>query len=285
MASPIVVVLVGTRAPGNLGAVCRVAKAFGFPEVRLVAPEARPGDEEAGRLARGAEDVLAEVRELPSLREALAGCRRSGATTARARHWSRPVLHPSESAEAVAADPSAPYAVVFGPEDHGLTNEHLAECDEILSIPLPDDAGATLSLPASAAIVLYELARARGAERPAARGARSEWSGRGVEAEEIEAMVDEMTATLGEIGLRPVPDAVRFRGTMRDFLARARPTVGDRRILRYVFAQVGKWKRRVLGELRRGEAPGEETDAKRPGAKRPVADDSTTPEREAGRGR
>ena len=47
---------------------------------------------------------------------------------------------------------------------------------------------------------------------------------------------------------------VRFRGTLRDFLGRARPTVGDRRILRYVFAQVGKWQRRVLGELRRGEA-------------------------------
>jgi tRNA C32,U32 (ribose-2'-O)-methylase TrmJ len=75
-----------------------------------------------------------------------------------------------------------------------------------------------------------------------------------VAAAEIETMVDEMTAVLEEIGLRPVPDAVRFRGTLRDFLGRARPTVGDRRILRYVFAQVGKWKRRVLGELRRGEA-------------------------------
>lgn len=251
METPIVVVLVGTRAPGNLGAVCRIAKAFGFPEVRLVAPEARPQDEEAGRLARGAEDVLASVRELPTLRAALAGCRRSGATTARARHWNRPVLHPAESGEAVAADPSAPYAVVFGPEDHGLTNEHLAECDEILSVPLPGDTGATLSLPAAAAIVLHEISRARGVDRPAARGARSEWSGRGIDAAEIDAMVQEMTTTFDEIGLRPVPDAARFRGTLRDFLARARPTVGDRRILRYAFAQVGKWKRRVLGELRR----------------------------------
>jgi TrmH family RNA methyltransferase len=253
LSSPVVVVLVGTRAPGNLGAVCRIAKAFGFPEVRLVAPEAGPGDEDAGRLARGAEDVLAAAREYPSLRAALGGCRRSGATTARARHWSRPVLHPADCAEAADADASAPYAVVFGPEDHGLTNEDLAECDEILSVPLPPGTGATLSLPASASIVLYELARARGAVRPAARGPRSEWSGRGVDAAEIEAMVDEMGAVFDEIGLRPVPDAVRFRGTLRDFLGRARPTVGDRRILRYVFAQVGKWKRRVLGELRRGE--------------------------------
>ena len=276
MASPVVVVLVGTLAPGNLGAVCRIAKAFGFPEVRLVEPVARPQDEEAGRLARGADDVLAAAREFPTLRAALEGCRRSGATTARPRHWNRPVLHPGECGEAIAAAPDAPYAVVFGPEDHGLTNESLAECDEILSVPLPPDTGATLSLPASASIVLYELARARGAERPAARGARSEWSGHGVDAAEIDAMVDEMSAVLDEIGLRPVPDAVRFRGTMRDFLARARPTRGDRKILRYVFAQVGTWKRRVLGEVRRGEVRRGEV---------PAADKPESSEREAGLGR
>ena len=69
--------------------------------------------------------------------------------------------------------------------------------------------------------------------------------------DELDALVDEISATLGEIGFRPRPNAVRFRGTMRDFLARARPTLGDRLTLRHLFAQVGKWKRRVAGEARR----------------------------------
>ena len=109
------------------------------------------------------------------------------------------------------------------------------------------------SLSASAAIVAHELAGHAGTERPAACGPRSEWGGRPIDTAELDALLGEMTAALDEIGFRPVPDATRFRGTARDFLARARPTQGDRRILRYVFAQVGKWRRRLLGELRRGE--------------------------------
>jgi len=264
LASRIVFVLVGTRSPGNLGAVCRVAKAFGFPEVRLVGGEADPGDVEARRLARGAEDVLAAVRRYPTLGDALAGCRRTAATTARARHWNRPVHHPAEAPGAAEGTPEAPYAVVFGPEDHGLTNEHLAACDEILSIPLPGRTGATLSLPASAAIVAHELAKGAGLERPAARGHRSEWGSHPIDSAELETLLDEVIHTLDTIGFRPVPDRERFRGTLRDFLARAHPTQGDRRILRHLFAQVGKWRRRVLGEARRGElGPAPERRARR----------------------
>jgi TrmH family RNA methyltransferase len=246
---PVVLVLVGTKAPGNLGAVCRLAKAFDLGEVRLVGGIADPGDAEAGWLARGAEDRLAAVRRFDTLRDALAGCWRSGATTARPRHWNRPVLLPGEAGGLSGATPERPYAVVFGPEDTGLTNELLAECDEILSVPLPGRTGATLSLPASCAIVGHELTRPA---RPAARGVRSTWGAAPLDESDLDILLDEVTGVLlDEIDLRPVPDAVRFRGTVRDFLARARPTRGDHRMLRYIFAGVGKWKRRVIGELRR----------------------------------
>jgi TrmH family RNA methyltransferase len=251
--TPVVLVLVGTKFAGNLGAVCRIAKAFDLGEVRLVAPEVDAADPEAQRFAHGAEDRLAAVRAFPTLRAALAGCSRSAATTARARHWNRPVHHPAETRGLAGATEAAPYAVVFGPETHGLTNEDLAECDEVLSIPIPGTTGATLSLPAACAIVCHELAGAA-AGAPPARGWRSRWAGEEIDSGELDRVLDELTRTLDEIGFRPVPDAARFRGTMRDFLARARPTIGDRRILRLLFAQVGKWKRRVAGELRRVES-------------------------------
>jgi TrmH family RNA methyltransferase len=247
--SPAVFVLVGTRSSGNLGAVCRIAKAFGFPEVALVAPRVAPHDADARRLAHGAEDVLETVRTFATLREAVAGCARSIATTARARDWSRRVVGPAELAGALGSA-AGPLAVVFGPEDQGLCNDDLAACDVVFSIPLPPGAGATLSLPAAAAITAWELANALGwsAARPAAEGERSERGSRPLDAEALSRLLDRIDDALREIGFRPRPDAVRFRGSLRDFLARAAPTRADELVLRHVLAQVGKWSRRVAGE-------------------------------------
>jgi TrmH family RNA methyltransferase len=238
---------VGTRTPGNLGAVCRAAAAFGFPDVRVVQPAFPPDHEEARWLAHGAGAVLRAVRVHHDLADALAGCFRSAATTARPRHSGRPVRTPAEAAAALReADAAHPYGVVFGPEDRGLTNEELSLCDEVLSIPLPEGRGATLSLPAAATIVAWELAcgPASVPPRPPARP---------LDTADLDALLAHIHAALDRIGFRPRPDAVRFRGALRDFVARARPTEGDRRVLRHVFAQVGKWQRRLEGELRRGD--------------------------------
>jgi len=242
-------VLLGTRSPGNLGAVCRVAAAFGFPSVRLVRPELDPGHEEARWLAHGAERVLAAVTVHDELGDALRGCSRSVATTARTRHGHRAVLEPAEVARRLAV-PAAPgpLAIVLGPEDRGLTNDELARCDEVMSIPLPGDTGATLSLPAAASILAWELSRTR---RPDAAAAAPPTSPAALDSASVDDLLGGIESTLAEIGFRPRPDAVRFRGSLRDFLARARPTDADRRLLRHVFAQVGKWKRRVRGEARR----------------------------------
>lgn len=246
MSSPVAFILVGTRSPGNLGAVCRVAKAFGFPDVRIVAPRFTAAEREAVPLAHGAEDVLAAVRVFDTLPDALAGCFRSAATTARPRDWSRPVLVPSRWANEPPIP--GPFALVFGPEDRGLSNEDLAACDEVLSIPIPSETGATLSLPAAVSILAYELSRALGAsEAPGGRSERSERASRALDASELDALLDSIETTLLEIGFRPRPSAERFRGSLRDFLSRARPTLGDRLLLRHVFAQVGKWRRRWAG--------------------------------------
>lgn len=258
MTSDVVFVLVGTRSPGNLGAVCRISAALGFPAVRLVGPAMDPAEEEARWLAHGAEDVLAAVTVHDHLADALSDCSRAVATTARPRNWRRPVRTPAEVAALLAeATPEAPLAIVLGPEDRGLTNEDLAHCDEILSIPLPRHRSATLSLPAAATIVAWELARAgeRVTRRPAARGDLSARAARPLDHDSLEELLQAIHATLDDLGFRPRPNEVRFRGSLRDFMARARPTEGDRVMLRHLFAQVGKWQRRVQGQhARRGDA-------------------------------
>ncbi len=253
--SPVTFVLVGTRSPGNVGAVCRLAKAFGFPDVRLVTPRLTADEAEAKRLAHGAEDVLARAKTFDSLRAALAGCGRAIATTARPRDWSRRVLSPDELA-ARTRDVSGPTAIVFGPEDRGLTNDDLAACDAVASIPLPPEPTATLSLPTAAAIIAWELAKSLGrtGPRPPAEGPRSARGAVALDTDELTDLLEEIDETLLEIGFRPRPNAVRFRGSLRDFLTRAHPTRGDRLMLRHILAQVGKWRRRLAGQLRRETA-------------------------------
>jgi TrmH family RNA methyltransferase len=250
-------ILVGTLAPGNVGTVCRVAKAFGFPDVRLISPRftrdellVRSG--EGRRFAHGAEDLLENVRSHPTLAEAGAGCFRLVGTTGRRRDWSRRVLAPRELIEEITRTaPTGGIGLVLGPEDHGLTNEDLAACDEIVSIPLPGRQGATLSLPAAATILAHELASALAptTQEPAGRGTRSKRDSRPLDTTEVGELLAEIEGTLAEIGFRPRPNAVRFRGSLRDFLARARTNEGDRLFLRYMLAQVGKWRRRLAGSI------------------------------------
>jgi len=247
-----VFVLVGSRSPGNIGAVCRTAKAFGITDVRLVRPQADPHDAEAVRLAHGAEEVLAAARIVSDLEQALQDCGRAIATTARSRDWSRRILSCEELANEFVPLDTTWHALVFGPEDRGLTNEELARCDAIVSIPIDERSGATLSLPAAAAIVAHSLARAAASEkRPPARGMRSERGARLLQSNEIDELLEDLRAGLGEIGFRPRPNEVRFRGSLRDFLARARPTEGDRLFLRHMLAQLGKWRRRLQSSPRR----------------------------------
>jgi len=248
LTSQAVFVLVGVRSPGNAGAVCRAAKAFGITEVRLVRPEADPRDPEAVRLAHGAEDVLAAARIVPDLDEALKDCSRAIATTARPRDWSRRILSCTDLALEFDSRETAdgPLAMVFGPEDRGLTNEDLSRCDAIVSIRIAAHSDATLSLPAAAAIVAHSLTAANAQNsQPPARSSRSERGGRVLPSSQIDVLLEEIRTALGEIGFRPRPNEVRFRGSLRDFLARARTTEGDRLFLRHMLAQLGKWKRRM----------------------------------------
>ena len=65
------IVLVRPNLPANLGSVARVAKNLGVSDLRLVEPAA-PADEEAHRLASGADDVLSGLRRYEDLPAAIA---------------------------------------------------------------------------------------------------------------------------------------------------------------------------------------------------------------------
>ena len=256
--SPIVFVLVRPQFTGNLGMICRAATAFGFADVRIVDPVLDLEKPEGRWFAHGAEETLDAVGTFATLDDALHDCHRALATTARRRHWNRAMHEPPEMTEwFTAASASRKLALVFGPEDHGLSNDDMARCDGLVSIPRPPAIDASLSLPAAATVLAWEAARARGASLavPVRREVAVARSKRALDSSELGAFVEQVAVALEGIGLKTQPDAVRFRGTLRDFFARAQPTEADRVFVRHLVAQLSKWKRSILGQAPRGEVP------------------------------
>ena len=129
------IVLVAPRVPGNLGSTARAAKNFGVIEVRLVEPACEP-DEEALRLASGADDLLGAMRRFPSLVDALADFDAVIATSSLRGRTERRWLTLGELPDyLVALGPAARVAYVFGRERSGLTEEERSRASATLTLP------------------------------------------------------------------------------------------------------------------------------------------------------
>jgi tRNA/rRNA methyltransferase len=157
------VVLVRPEHPGNVGAVARVMKNFGFSELVLVSPVCDYVCEDARRRAKHAVEVLERavvVSSLKNVREKglcdwLAG---TSAVVGSDDNLARLPLTPRELAKKVGLREGV--GVVFGPESDGLSNEEVLLCDVYVSIPTCEEYP-SLNLSHAVGVLLYELSLKR----------------------------------------------------------------------------------------------------------------------------
>lgn len=151
------IVLVEPRESGNIGAVARAMKNFGFGELWIVGehPALLPV---AGWWASGADDVLAEARFAAALADAVGDAHVTVATTSMRGRTTPVTFSPKTLAAKFAslADDQI-LALVFGREDRGLTGEELVLCQHTAAIPA-NDRFPTMNLAQSACVFCYELA-------------------------------------------------------------------------------------------------------------------------------
>jgi tRNA (cytidine32/uridine32-2'-O)-methyltransferase len=157
MQIPVRIVLVETTHPGNIGATARAMKTMGLMDLALVGPRVFPSDEATAR-ASGAADLLARASIYGSLSEAIADCGFVVGTSARARSVEWPSVDPRECAERTfdALEAGNGAAIVFGPEQSGLTNEALGLCTAHVQIPTQPDFS-SLNLGMAVQVLCYEL--------------------------------------------------------------------------------------------------------------------------------
>ena len=155
----LVVVLVSTRNPLNIGAAARAMSNFEFSQLRVVNPYELAFRE--ARSAVGAARLLRGAREFSSLAEAVADCSLVvGTTAARDRKLHHPLKQLSQGAALIRREARAgKVALLFGSEKRGLSKQDFSHCDWLIRIPT-DPQQPSMNLGQAVAVCLYEISRA-----------------------------------------------------------------------------------------------------------------------------
>jgi tRNA (cytidine32/uridine32-2'-O)-methyltransferase len=152
----IIMVLVNTTHPGNIGAAARAMKNMGLSRLVLVNPQEFPSQRATWRAA-SAVDVMEKIQVVGSLEEAIADCSLIVGTSARERRIPWPLLTPRECGERVWFEAKQhQIAIVFGREDRGLTNEELQLCNYHVHIPANPEYSA-LNIASALQVIAYEI--------------------------------------------------------------------------------------------------------------------------------
>lgn len=253
--SPPTVVLVRPREEGNVGAVCRAMANMGLSELRLVEPVADLGGV-ARAFAVGARDVLEGASRYGSLAEALGPFRRVvGTTSARDRALPVPVVAPRELAAGLREEGALPTALVFGSEVGGLTNEELALCQWVVTIPCAPRQP-TLNLAQAVLITAYELFLSPYWGSPAEPLAEA-LDEPPAPAERVEGLFEHLERTLEDVGFAR---DTSFHGVLLDLrrlAARAALTEREVTLLRGMLRRTGNALRRARSGAAEGPGPGD----------------------------
>ena len=231
---PLVVVLVATAGPLNLGAVARLCANFAVQQLRLVAPRCDPHDPQALRMAVHAQDTLRNAPVFPTLDAALRDCGRVAACSARTAPEPLPTAPPEQVMPWLLQPHPLPAALVCGREDHGLHNAELRRAGRLIRIATVP-AYSSMNLSHAMAVVLA----ASGATGPQPRHDGPPPSGTGP----LTDLLEDAGVLLLETGfLRPHTAAARM-AKLEGLLRRAEPSQGELALLRGMVRQL-RWAAR-----------------------------------------
>ena len=244
------VVLVRPKGSGNISSVARAMKNTGLRDLALVGG-GRTDSFSARAMAAHSRDILDGARRFDTLREAVADCGLVVGTTCRKGLYRDHVERPREAAQdlvaAVRSENARPAALVFGPEDHGLSNVDLKHCQRLVTIPSHPEQP-SLNLAQAVMVCLYEVYLA------AVLGPPREERIHRAPAETVEALFDRMRETLLKVGFLDPQNPEHILLALRRVLGRAGLEERDVKILSGLFRQVewytqGGWE--VAEEKRR----------------------------------
>jgi len=166
----ITIVLVRPKYPENIGSAARAALTMGVGGLVVVGRP--PADlEPAFKTAtHNAAHLVREGRWCDSVEVAVDDCSLVVGTTARQGRQRLAMAEPSQVVELILPSlEQGPVAVLFGPEDKGLSNQDLSHCGVVMTIPTASQFS-SLNLAQAVAITCYELRQGLTRLTPAEEG-------------------------------------------------------------------------------------------------------------------
>lgn len=157
MLSNLSIVLFGTKYPENVGSSARAMTNMGCKNLALVSPASWDMEKALPLATVKARDIVEKAVLTDNLSDALKGHAKVYGTTARTGGWRKGVLTPSSAAPKIVEQLRAgeKIAIVFGPEDRGLTNDETQLCSRLINIPTSHE-NSSLNLSQAVLIILYE---------------------------------------------------------------------------------------------------------------------------------
>jgi tRNA/rRNA methyltransferase len=238
--SNIAIVLTGTRYPENIGAAARAMLNMGIERLILVDPQnydlAR-----INKMATHAASVVVEKLEVyDTLKEALADFNYVVGTTARLGGQRKVISSPAKLArQLIPLSDQNRIAVLFGPEDRGLSNVDIRSCHVLMNIPTAEFS--SLNLAQAVMVTCYELFRFS-LDKP------GEYAPRLANQFELEAMYDQLKDVLMRISFINPDNPDYFMNNLRHFSARMQLRAKEVQIIRGICRQVNWYGKKCYGD-------------------------------------
>lgn len=240
------IVLMEPKYPENIGAAARCAMNMGIRTLIVVGHEA-PDQEIMLKMAtHKAAHIIKELQQFTSLAEALAPFSHVVGTTARQGRKRRIENSPRHMLDTILPLlKNNRVALLFGPENRGLTNDDLKYCQTTVTIPTADFS--SLNLAQAVAILSYELCRGVMYSDKIMMS-----SPRLASSLELEGMYEHLEKLLNTIGFLRTNDSSYWLRNIRHFLGRVGLRAKEARIIRG-FCRQFLW---YDGQLKKQSAPG-----------------------------
>jgi tRNA/rRNA methyltransferase len=249
----VAIVLFRPQIPENIGAVARAACNMGITRLHLVNPISLDEERMRAMATSAAAHLLEGMVVHDDLATALGPFQYVVGTTARLGGIRKEIKSPREiAAHLIELSQTNDIALLFGPENFGLTNQELPLCQALVTIPTADCA--SLNLAQAVMILAYELM--------VARSPHPRFEPRRANTRELESMYAILQDTLVKINYIGHQNPEHWMLNVRRFFNRHGLRARETQVIKGICRQIDwyvrrRWEKDEEGEELKGSKPEE----------------------------